>query len=378
MNDDLFADFSNAATGAAFKCPESLTPESLENFSDAVEDMLLAVQMDHLANSRFRRLFMNRLTRSKLRAPVRKYCREILSRDFASYVDEKLEILPIENVRSEGKNPYFIKINHGFWEQILRIGWRKKPEEIGRPIAPGHYRRIYINTCFTQALIEGMRSCATITDQNIRFDTIDFGFSLNNGMLTHREILDGFETLSEEDRIIGRGAIGGLLAFMERGLGMTSGRFMDGGFPKLTFQSGKLAAMIERCTYQFDRIVYVVPPHLQNIRTATGRDIAQTVYQISGNKLLLSWLPTLYLTAQGISQMLTAGEKVLVITQSAVFSAMLGLYLHDLGKLFDATNLPISFLDLGQVLDMANPISAAGWVKVYQPDETLSPFLVTS
>ncbi|MDJ0994706.1 MAG: hypothetical protein QNI90_14105 [Dinoroseobacter sp.] len=376
MIDDLLAEFFKKSTGMVYALPSGLGTASLEDFSETVEAELLRSQSEHLRSTRLHRLFSPQLSKRKLREPLRRFCREILREDFQHFVDSKLEITPSEDILREGRKPYFIKINHGFWEQILSSGWEQKPKNIGRPVSAEHYSKIYFETCFVPALLEAMQGSATVVDGKLLFDQIDFGFSLNNGMLPHREILQNFPDLTDEDRVVGRGAMVGLLAFAERGLSASRFTFVDGGFPKRSFLSGDLAAWVEQAPQGFDRIVYVVPPHLGRIRTASANAIPQTVYQISGRQLLLSWMPTLALVARGINDKLLLGERLLVVTQSAVFSALLGTILHQIAREFDASDPPVSFLDLGQVLDMAHPESAASWVQVYQPDPTLSPFKV--
>ena len=372
--DDLFADFSLKSTGKVFRAPENLSPLSLENFSDGVEAALLGCQRNHLNSGRFARIFSPRPTLRKLRPSLQKYCADILREDFAGYVDSKLDIAPADSVLRNGRSPYFIKVNHGFWEQVLAAGWPRRPKNIGRPVSPKHYNRIYFDTCFVDALLNSMRDSAKITNGTLAFEPIDFGVSLNNGLLSHREILDNFAELTDEDRVVGRGAMVGMLSFLECGFGASAGSFIDGGFAKRSFLSGELASWAETVPNNFDHVVYVVPPHLGKITLLDEGKIAQTVYQISGRKLLLSWLPTLYLLARGIYEKLETGEKLVVVTQSAVFSALLGCFVHQIARTFDKATPPVSFLDLGQVLDMANPDAAASWVKVYQPDQSLSPF----
>ncbi len=378
MIDDLLAELFKKSTGMAFALPDSLSAASLEDFSDTVEAELLRSQSEHLRRSRLRRFLSPQLSKRKLREPLQRYSREVLGKDFQNYVDSKLEITPTEHVLRKGSKPYFIKINHGFWEQILGAGWKQKPKTIGRPVSTKQYSKMYFETCFVSALSEAMQDSATVVNGKLSFDQMDFGFSLNNGMLPHKEILQNFSELTDEDRVVGRGAMVGLLAFAERSLSASRFTFVDGGFPKRSFLSGDLAAWVEQAPHSFDRIVYVVPPHLGRIRTAIANTIPQTIYQISGHQLFLSWMPTLSLVARGIHDKLLTGERLLVVTQSAVFSALLGTVLHQIAREFDASDLPISFLDLGQVLDMAHPESAASWVQVYQPDPALSPFTVTN
>jgi hypothetical protein len=63
---------------------------------------------------------------------------------------------------------------------------------------------------------------------------------------------------------------------------------------------------------------------------------------------------------------------VLVITQSAVFSALLGLFLADAKRRLLPAASRLAYFDLGQVLDIATPEVGGHWVRTHaQGDASL-------
>jgi hypothetical protein len=122
---------------------------------------------------------------------------------------------------------------------------------------------------------------------------------------------------------------------------------------------------------QSDRIVFAIPPHLRGIQLSESPLPQEQVF-LSGAKVHESWAVTLYATARHILRRLESHDRVMVITQSAAFSALLGLFLK-LAKdsLFPASKR-LHFFDLGQVTDIANPKCGGPWISKYDiPDKSL-------
>jgi hypothetical protein len=60
---------------------------------------------------------------------------------------------------------------------------------------------------------------------------------------------------------------------------------------------------------------------------------------------------------------LAADGRVLVITQSAVFSALLGFFLAHARRQLPLPGTVLRYFDLGQTLDVAAPESGGMWVR---------------
>ena len=69
---------------------------------------------------------------------------------------------------------------------------------------------------------------------------------------------------------------------------------------------------------------------------------------------------------------LRTDDRVMVITQSAVFAALLGLFLRQAKDELLPRTKRIFFLDLGQVIDSATPDSGGVWISRHAvPDSAL-------
>lgn len=155
------------------------------------------------------------------------------------------------------------------------------------------------------------------------------------------------------------GASVGVIAFMLSVFGDRRFHFSDGCFPKRGLVNGELRDVLDEFSRGIDQIVFVVPPHLRGIELSVS-DAPHTHLYISGSQVHETWPPSLYSTAGPILQRLAEGQRVLVLTQSAVFSALLGLLLAEM-KHAMASPGQLLFLDLGQVLDIAVPSAGGPW-----------------
>lgn len=74
------------------------------------------------------------------------------------------------------------------------------------------------------------------------------------------------------------------------------------------------------------------------------------------------WAAALQAITGHILARLETDDRVLVITQSAVFAALLGLFLRAAKEAMALEGKQIFFFDLGQVLDSATPELGGIWI----------------
>ena len=139
----------------------------------------------------------------------------------------------------------------------------------------------------------------------------------------------------------------------------------DGSFPKRAAMDGTLRETLHSFARQSNRILFVVPPHLRGI-TLDGTDIPQETLLIPGDRVHECWAAALWTTTRLVLARLETESRVLVITQSAVFSAMLAIFLRAAKEALVPRDRQIFFFDLGQALDSATPESGGLWITRYQ------------
>jgi hypothetical protein len=214
-----------------------------------------------------------------------------------------------------------------------------------------------------------IRRAVSDDGSTIRFPHIHFGISLHNGNFEHAGVLARVPSNESLHKVV-LGAAIGVTAYFDSLFGQRRLSFCDGSFPKKGLRTGLLRECLHSFAAQADRVIFVIPPHLKGIRIA-GIKVPHEHMFISGSMVHESWIASLYFTVRQILQRVAVEGRVLVITQSAVFSALLGLFLQS-AKDAVVPRGTIYFFDLGQVTDIANPLSDGPWVKKHAPaDRTL-------
>jgi hypothetical protein len=198
----------------------------------------------------------------------------------------------------------------------------------------------------------------------IRFPQTHFGVSLANGNSEHADVLADLPS-NEFLRQVVLGAAIGVTAYFNSLFGLRRLSFCEGSFPKQGLRTGLLHGCLHSFLAQADRVIFVIPPHLKGVRIA-GTNVPHEYIFISGSMVHESWIVSLYVTVSQILQRVAVEGRVLVITQSAVFSALLGLFLQS-AKNAVVPQGTIHFFDLGQVTDIVNPLAGGPWVKNYPP-----------
>ena len=280
------------------------------------------------------------------------------------FLTENVEILPQKEFSPKaGCDFYYLKINHGYWEQLLALFC--KPSRVAMRITdPQSFKEQYISSGFMDALDVAIRRAASDDGSVIRFPHVHFGVSLSNGDFGHADVLEDVPSNAFLRQVV-LGAAIGLKAHFDSLFGQRRLSFCDGSFPKQGLKTGLLRECLHAFAAEADRVIFVVPPHLEGIRIA-GTNVPQEHMFISGSMVHESWVVSLYFIVGQILRRVAVEGRVLVITQSAVFSALLGLFLQS-AKDAVVPRGNIYFFDLGQVTDIANPLAGGHWAKNHAP-----------
>lgn len=262
-----------------------------------------------------------------------------------------------------GRDFIYCKINHGFWEQIHALLARDDPAR-RRLQDPERFRPAYLDSLFLDALLTAMRLGSACVGDEVIVSNLHFGLSLGNGDLSHASRREASRRLAHETvyfKIQMCAAIGcvGVLRDVFAGRRL---RADDGSFPRCGLLAGGLARTLQACAAQADRLVHVVPPHLAGLRLL-GTDRPQECWLIPPRTVHQCWFGALEDILAGLIARLAMGQRLLVLTQSAVFSALLALTLARARRDLVPEAGQLWFLDLGQVLDLAAPDRGGPWLK---------------
>jgi hypothetical protein len=242
------------------------------------------------------------------------------------FLSEKVEITSQKEFSPmAGCDLYYLKINHGYWEQLLALFC--EPSRVAmRIFDPSSFRSQYISSGFTDALDLAIRRAVSDDGSVIRFPHVHFGVSLSNGDFGHADVLADVPSNAFLRQVV-LGATIGLTAYFDSLFGQRRLSFCDGSFPKQGLKTGLLRECLHSFAAEADRVIFVIPPHLKGIRIA-GTNVPHEHLFVSGSMVHESWIALLYFIVSQILQRVAVEERVLVITQSAVFSALLGLFLQ--------------------------------------------------
>lgn len=185
--------------------------------------------------------------------------------------------------------------------------------------------------------------------------------SLEAGNHDHELVLQRFSFQAPPLQAIALGTTIGLLSVFDTLFGERRLRFADGSFPKRAAMEGTLRETLRAFTRVADRVVFVVPPHLSGL-TLDGVTVPQECLLVPGGRVHACWAAALLAITRHILTRLETDDRVLVITQSAVFAALLGLFLRVAKEATAPAGKQIFFFDLGQVLDSATPESGGVWI----------------
>jgi len=283
----------------------------------------------------------------------------------ASFSAARLDISSVPDFRELSDiDVCYVKINHGFWEQIYALFGDPDPVRMRINDAPDvqKYRGRYIDSGFADALAAAFTAIARPSGLRLHFVGVHLGVSLRTGGLDHEAVLAGFPTWDAATQRVPLGAAIGLAAWCESLFPGLQPAFCDGSLPKRGLNTGRLRETLSWAADRSDRIMFVVPPHLSRIRLA-GTEVPQETVLVPAAAVHESWVDCLRAAAGHVFARLASDGRVLVMTQSAVFSALLGFFLADARRRLPLPGTVLRYFDLGQALDVAAPNTGGPWVR---------------
>jgi hypothetical protein len=292
-----------------------------------------------------------------------------LARHAAAVRPETLQRIVVERIVIEPQDRFaydptadfwYFKINHGYWEQLYGIHGVAEPVT-RRVKAPAAYREAYADSGFSLALESLIVRQARDDGRTLSFPRLEFGVSLEAGNHDHETVLRRFPDQPPALQTVALGTTIGLLGTFDTLFGERTLRFADGSFPKRAAVGGTLRETLTAFAQASDRVVFVVPPHLRGLRLRVPA-IPQECLPVPGRTVHQCWAAALYATCRHVLARLRTDDRVMVITQSAVFAALLGLFLRQAKENLLSGTKRISFFDLGQVIDSATPGAGGVWI----------------
>lgn len=284
----------------------------------------------------------------------------IRSQNLRSEVERRLAVRARPS-RTFDEEFMYVKINHGFWEQMYWLCAPVYDEASMRPHDRDLYERSYARSGFVRALFHLIREAAREVENSIGFPSLSFGFSLSNGDEDHAHVLERFDLMESQFKPVVLGAAAGSLACLQSLFGARRCIFDDGSLPKCGLRTGELEMLVAALTRDADRICFVTPPHLAGVRLSMAPQPHQQMF-VSGTLAHEGWLAGLYATSAALFERLRAGETIVVFAQAAVFAALLGLFMRSAALALRPPGR-LRFLDLGQVLDIAAPTAGGRWAQ---------------
>jgi hypothetical protein len=271
----------------------------------------------------------------------------------------------IADLESASKDCVYVKLNHGFWEDLYGLFAAASEQKRRRPRDLDFSRESTVGSGFLLALECLTREFGRLTSTGIKFSEINYALNLTDGMIPNDELLENFDTISPLMQEVCSSAAVGAASYFQKLFGKARVNVQDGCFPKRGFLDGELREVMTSQAAMSDRIVFVVPPHLRSIRLEVSPSPKQEVIHVSRELAQESWVASLYTTAAHIMGRMQAGQSVLVIAQCGPFAVLLGLFLARAAKELACNGARLRYFDLGQVTDIANPPKSGPWIKNY-------------
>lgn len=347
-------------------------PIDWRTFDSASEELWLTRTRNLVDAAGAESLRQRRLREGALGASLASVAGSVDASTLPAFASQHFQIDPF--IPPDDGDLFYVKINHGFWEQIYWVfGGDYDPTRM-RVEDPSHFRAHYADSGFLEPLQDLIGRALSDDGREIRFADVHFGVNLSGGMFDHATVLSSL-TITPDNRVMVGSAIG-LTAYFHALCGPRKIHFCEGSFAKHGVATGALRSCLQSFAAKSEKIIFVVPPHLRGIRLADA-GIPQEVIFVSGTLVHESWAASLYVTTRHILEQLDKSDAIMVLTQSAVFSAVLGLFLKEAKNAFSLLSKRIYFFDLGQVLDIANPLDGGPWLKNNEVRGDLSLFHMT-
>lgn len=268
---------------------------------------------------------------------------------------------------------YFVKVNHGFWEQITKVVLPMRyHHRLRDTIDENLMNSMFFDSFFIEKLfIQMYRNLIRQNEKENVLQGIDFAISFGAGDYSISEILN-----SKEDEIK-RGSMVGAISFVNSLI--PKGRLIlnDGAMMKSLCKGRLLDDFVAKANKNADAILFIVPPHLENIGMTKG-EIPQYVLPIPRFNVHQLW-PSISVAVFGVVYaLLTKYDDIKIYSQCAVYAAILAFIIKDIkNNLFYGSDKTVHFFDLGRVLDVADLKGCAWqpWTRELQQDHSfINPF----
>jgi hypothetical protein len=126
---------------------------------------------------------------------------------------------------------FYLKINHGFWEQIYALFGSPDPYRM-RIKNPAELRSPYVYSGLLDALTHCFLCISRIGETRVEFP-IHLALSIVNGRMDHQTALRTYRSLPLEKQYIRRGAAIGMCGFFQTLFGNRQIFATDGCFPRM-------------------------------------------------------------------------------------------------------------------------------------------------
>jgi hypothetical protein len=358
--EELFAEFlvQTLALASPAELPAHIPPES---WPAETARLVAAAGRDYRQRRQDRE--------ARLAANLAATAPEVTTESLPDFTAARIDIAPVADLRTApDRDLCYVKINHGFWEQLYALFAPSDPARM-RIADPAKFHGQYVASGFLAALAHAFETNSRFDGTRLRFPQVQLGVSLASGTHDHPDVLAGFAARSAAEKKTVVGAAIGLVSWWET---LAPGRqpaFCDGSFPKRALATGGLRETLARAAGRSERIVFVVPGHLAGIRLADAA-VPQETLLVPSATVHESWAAGLHAIARHVLGRLAADGRVLVITQSAVFAALLGLFLADAKRRLLPAASRLTYFDLGQVLDVAAPAAGGHWARTHATGDT--------
>lgn len=254
------------------------------------------------------------------------------------------QLLSVEDVSllTDDENIIYTKINHGYWEFLLNSFVSIESTDKYRDLSLSPHPESWKKSGFHAILFDAIR---TIADEKDNDDRLKVAVSLSAGDKAYKN------TISSDLSAVSRGALVGLLAFIEA-LGLNNAiSLYDGCAPRNMIKNNEFDVFFGSQLDAFDAVLLIVPPGLKCLDFPCYKGKVYTL-SIPG-QIVHETVRVLIPVILGVlDRLINKHRSVCVITQSAVLAPLAAIYIH---KMFGNKSRSISFFDLGRILDISRP-----------------------
>jgi hypothetical protein len=244
-----------------------------------------------------------------------------------------------------------IKVNHGYWEQMMSVVLREHDLPLHREfgeLAEQRFKTSGFASLLTTAFRRHLLAHGQAGDETATLDRPDcsFGLSLNAGdYASNRD-------LRTPMLAVARGALIGLMSHFD--VSLPARRFVvsDGGAAKQLVYAQQFEPFLKEVGATSDLVMLVVPTLLRSIRIPGWQGPTQTVV-IPQQKVHELWPVVLPYLAGALTAAAARHRRITVLTQAAVMTAPVGFLFDHMNR---ESGLDVRYFDLGQVLNvLADP-----------------------